>query len=174
MRSACRGGRAAAALIAGLALASPAAAGGTLEGRLVTLYVLTYDDRAAPILESRGRTVAVDEGVEFGLGPEFRTPGFDIVPVQIEIEPARIRFSYPEGGTGTFWPATFNGYVLRFETDCALFEAVGVNAEGTTLPMTPEDIFTDRGQLYINVAGRDYAPGATLTLDLTVADCPLS
>jgi hypothetical protein len=163
-----------AALAAAACPAGPAAAGGTLEGRVVTLHVLTYDDRDAPILESRGRTVVVDGGVAFGLGPEYRTPGFDIVPVEVEIGPARIRFSYPEGGTGTFWPATFNGYVLRFETDCALFDSVAVNAEGTTLPMGEGDIFAERGALFINVAGRGYAPGATLTIDLTVADCPLS
>ena len=157
-----------------IAAVGPAAAGGTLEGRLVTLYVLTYDDAEAPILESRGRTVVVDDGVEFGLGPEYRTPGFDIVPVEVQIDPARIRFAYPEGASGTFWPAAFNGYVLRFETDCALFEAVTVNVAETSLPMREGDVFTDRGQLHINVSGRDYGPGVTLTLDLKVADCPLS
>lgn len=161
-------------VLASVAPALPATAGGTLEGRLVTLYVLTYDDPAAPILESRGRTVKVDDGVEFGLGPEFRTPGFDIVPVEIAIDPARITFAYPQGGTGNFFPVTFNGYVLRFETECALFESVTIDTAATTMAIRPEDIFTDRGALYINVAGRDYGPATRLALDMVVSDCPLS
>ncbi|MFN4157291.1 MAG: hypothetical protein ACK4GO_02655 [Gemmobacter sp.] len=154
-------------------LTAPTGAG-TLEGRIVTLHVLTYDDPANPILEGRGRTVKVDSEVEFGLGPEYRTPGFDIVPVEIEIDPARITFAYPAVGTGAFFSAAFNGYVLRFETDCALFERVTIDPAATTMAVTEADIFTDRGQLFINVAGRSYGPDVTLALDLVVADCPLS
>jgi hypothetical protein len=162
-------------VILGAGLAATAAlAGGTLEGRIVTLYVLTHDDPANPILESRGRTVKVDDGVEFGLGPEYRTPGFDIVPVEIAIDPARIRFAYPAGGTGSFHDSAFNGYVLRFETECALFESVTVDEAATTMPIRPGDIFADRGALYINVAGRGYGPEVTLSLDIVVSDCPLS
>jgi hypothetical protein len=161
-------------VLAAMTTALPATAGGTLEGRIVTLYVLTYDDPAAPILESQGRTVKVDDGVEFGLGPEYRTPGFDIVPVEIAIDPARITFAYPQGGAGNFFPAAFNGYVLRFETECALFESVTIDAGATTMPIRPEDIRTDRGALYINVAGRDYGPGTQLALDMVVSDCPMS
>lgn len=178
MRAMATATRALAAFGTGAALllgpAVPAGAGGTLEGRLVTLYVLTYDDRAAPILESRGRTVVVDDGIEFGLGPEFRTPGFDIVPVEVRIDPARIVFAYPEGATGSFFDSAFNGYVLRFETDCALFQDVRVDTEVSTLPMKEGDIFTEKGELFINVAGRGYGPGVVLALDLDVADCPLS
>ncbi|MGQ0565818.1 MAG: hypothetical protein ACT4OK_12200 [Gemmobacter sp.] len=154
-------------------LATPVLAGGTLEGRVVTLNVLTYDDPAAPILESRGRTVTVGEGVEFGMGPEYRTPGFDVVPVQVQIGPARIEFSYGEGN-GQFWAAKFNGYVLRFVTECALFESVAIDEAATTMPVTMDDIRADVGALYINVQGRDYGPDVTLALDLVITDCPLS
>jgi len=153
--------------------ALPAFAGGTLEGRTVTLNVLTYDDPAAPILESRGRTVVVGEGIEFGMGPEFRTPGFDVVPVQVQIGPSRIEFSYGEV-PGEFWTAAFNGYVLRFETDCALFEAWRIDADATTMPVTEEDIRSEGGALYINVSGLEYGPEAMLAVDLSVTDCPLS
>lgn len=160
-------------LLALLALATPASAGGTLEGRIVTLNVLTYDNPAAPILESRGRTVTVGDGIEFGMGPEYRRPGFDVVPVQVQIRPTRIEFSY---GTarGNFWPASFNGYVLRFESGCALFESVAVDAAATTMPMADTDIRADVGALYINLAARDYGPEVTLALDLVITDCPLS
>ncbi len=162
-------------LLTALLAASPAFAGGTLEGRVVTLWVLTYDDPARPILESQGRTVMVDGGVEFGMGPEYRTPGFDVVPVEIEIGPDRIEFSYgEEAGRGNFWDAAFNGYVLEFRTDCALFTRVAVDREATTMPVTEADIHSERGRLYINVAGRDYGPEVHLALDLEVADCPLS
>ena len=33
--------------------------------------------------------------------------------------------------------SVFNGYVLRFETDCALFEGVSIDTAFTTMPLTP-------------------------------------
>lgn len=154
-------------------LAAPALAGGTLEGRTVTLNVLTYDDPAAPILESRGRTVTVGAGVEFGMGPEFRTPGFDVVPVQVQIAPDRIEFSYG-AERGRFWGAAFNGYVLRFETECVLFQGWTVDEVATTMGVTDSDIHAEGGALFINVSGRDYGPEALLAVDLQVGECPIS
>ncbi len=153
------------------ACAAPVAAG-TLEGRLVTFTVETWDDRAAPYLAARGRTVMVGQGVEFGLEPEGLTAGLDVVPVTVEIGPKRIELSYPDAGVGQFFDATFNGYVLRFETDCALFEAVAIDKAATTLPVT--EVWAETGALYVNVSGFDYGPEAVLALDLEVADCPLS
>lgn len=151
-------------------LAAPAAAG-TLEGRLVTFTVETWDDQAVPLLVARGRTVTVGEGTEFGLGPEGFTGGLDVVPVAVEIGPTRIELSYPKG-IGRFYEAKFNGYVLRFETDCALFDRVAVDPAGTTMKVT--DIWAETGALYINVSGLGYGPTATLALDVEVADCPIS
>lgn len=77
-----------------LALAAPVGAG-TLEGRLVTFTVETWDLRESPLLVARGRTVTVGQGVEFALGPEGFTGGLDVVPVNVEIGPTRIELSYP-------------------------------------------------------------------------------
>lgn len=159
-------------LLALILTALPALAGGTLEGRIVTLNVETWDDRAQPILISVGRTVQVGAGVEFGMGPEYRTPGFDVVPVQVEILPDRIEFSYG-AGEGQFWPATFNGYVLRFAVDCALIAGAKVDAAATTMAVTDADITTDGQALFVNVAGRAYGPEARLAVDLAVTDCLL-
>ncbi len=144
---------------------------GTLEGRLVTFTVETWDDRAAPLFVARGRTVTVGQGTEFGLGPEGFTGGLDVVPVAVEIGPTRIELTYPKG-IGRFYEAKFNGYVLRFETDCALFDKVAVDPAGTTMQVT--DVWAETGALYINVSGLGYGPKATLALDVEVADCPLS
>jgi hypothetical protein len=152
------------------ALAAPVSAG-TLEGRLVTFTVETWDDRERPLLQARGRTVIVGDGVEFGLEPEGLTGGLDVVPVTVEIGPSRIELSYPRG-IGRFHVSKFNGYVLRFETDCALFENVAIDLSGTTMKMT--EIWAETGALFINVSGLGYGPEATLALDLAVADCPLS
>jgi hypothetical protein len=151
-------------------LADPALAG-TLEGRLVTFTVETWDQRDQPYLAARGRTVMVGDGVEFGLGPEGFTGGLDVVPVSVEIGPTRIELSYPVG-PGQFYAAKFNGYVLRFETECALFEGVTIDRAASTLPVT--EIWAETGALYINVSGLDYGPEATLALDVKVADCPMS
>lgn len=153
-------------------LAWPAAAG-TLEGRLVTFTVMTWDDPAHPFLQARGRTVEVGEGIEFGLEPEGLTGGLDVVPVTVEIGPQRVELTYPKG-MGRFYAAGFNGYVLRFETDCALFAGWKVDRAFTTMPVTDADIFTDKGALYINVSDRGYGPDARLAVDLDVTDCPLS
>lgn len=158
------------ALALALALTAPAQAG-TLEGRLVTFSVETWDDRAAPLLVAKGRTVMVGQGVEFGLGPQGFTGGLDVVPVNVEILPQRIELSYPRG-IGRFYEARFNGYVLRFETDCALFEAVAIDPAGTTMKV--KEVWAETGALYINVSGLGYGPEARLALDVEVGDCPLS
>lgn len=149
-----------------------AGAGGTLEGRIVTLNVETWDEPGQIIFESVGRTVKVGHGIEFGMGPEFRTPGFDVVPVQVEIKPQRIEFTYGQD-RGTFWDTAFNGYVLRFVAECALIEGFAIDHAFTTIPVTADDIRQDGGAFYINVAGRDYGPDARLALDVTVSDCLL-
>jgi hypothetical protein len=161
--------RALAAVVAAVA-AGPTGAG-TLEGRLVTFVVETWDDRETPLLIARGRTVTVGQGVEFGLEPEGLTGGLDVVPVDVEIGPTRIELSYPQG-IGRFYEARFNGYVLRFETECALFENVAIDPAATTMKVT--DVWAETGALYINVSGLGYGPEARLVLDLDVADCPLS
>ncbi len=163
-------------MIRGLALAllaNPAAAG-TLEGRLVTFTVMTWDAPAQPVLQARGRTVTVGAVVEFGLEPEGLTGGLEIVPAQVQIGPTRVEVTYPAAGQGWFYDAGFNGYVLRFETDCALFAGWKVDPAFTTMAVTDADIFTDRGALYINVSGLAYGPTARLAVDLDVTDCPLS
>lgn len=162
--------RAGVALVLAAALAAPVDAG-TLDGRLVTFTVETWDDREAPLLVARGRTVTVGAGTEFGLGPEGFTAGLDVVPVDVEIGPTRIELSYPKG-IGRFYEAKFNGYVLRFETDCALFDKVSIDPSGTT--MQGVEVWAETGALYVNVSGLGYGPASTLALDLEVADCPMS
>lgn len=159
--------RAAALLI----LSAAPVSAGTLEGRLVTFSVETWDQRDQPYLEARGRTVMVGQGVEFGLDRQGFTGGLDVVPVTVEIGPTRIELSYPKG-IGRFYEAKFNGYVLRFETDCALFENVSIDPTATTMKVT--EVWAETGALYINVSGLGYGPASTLALDLEVADCPLS
>ncbi len=153
------------------ALLATRVAAGTLEGRLVTFTVETWDDRAAPLLVARGRTVAVGQGTEFGLGPEGFTGGLEVVPVAVEIGPNRIELSYPRG-IGRFYQARFNGYVLRFETECALFDKVAIDPVGTTMKVT--EVWAETGALFINVSGLGYGPDSRLALDIEVADCPLS
>ncbi|MBL9057168.1 MAG: hypothetical protein JNJ84_12945 [Rhodobacteraceae bacterium] len=159
-------------LLLALLTATPAP-GGTLEGRLVTMNVLTWDDPAAPLFESEGVTVKVGQGVEFGMGPEGHALGFDVVPVQVEITPGRIELSYPEA-QGNFWPAAFNGYVLQFKGDCLVFTEARIDRAETTMPIRPEAVYRSGNALYINVSGLDYGPKAKLALDLAVTDCPIS
>lgn len=160
-------------LLAALVLIAPVARAGTLEGRTVTFTVMTWDDPAQPYLQAKGRTVTVGEGVEFGLEPEGHLGGLDVVPVTVEIAPQRIELTYPRGA-GWFYEAQFNGYVLRFETECALFRGVRIDPEFTTMQISEADIFTEAGALYINTSGREYGADIRLGLDIDVGDCPIS
>ena len=145
----------------------------TLQGRLVTFNVLTYDDPAKPYLQAQGRTVQVGDGVEFGLEPEGIINGLAVVPVTVQISPRRIELEYRRG-EGLMFASVFNGYVLRFETDCALFEGVSIDSKFTNMPLLPDAIHTERGALYINMSGLAYAPGAQFALDIKIGDCALS
>ena len=155
-------------LSAGLAYAEP-----TLQGRLVTFNVLTYDDLAKPYLQAQGHTVQVGDGIEFGLEPEGIINGLEVVPVTVQISPRRIEVEYKRG-EGLMFSSVFNGYVLRFETDCALFEGVSIDTAFTTMPLTPAAIHTEGGALFINMSGLAYGPGKRFALDIAVGDCALS
>lgn len=145
----------------------------TLQGRLVTFNVLTYDDPAKPYLQAQGRTVQVGDGVEFGLEPEGIINGLQVVPVTVQISPRRIEVEFKRG-EGVMFVSAFNGYVLRFETDCALFEAVSIDTGFTNMPLTSAAIHTEKGALFINMSGLPYNPGKRFGLDITVGDCALS
>lgn len=156
-------------------LAAPAFGQGTLQGRMVTMNTLTYDDPSQPMLESRGATVMVGDGIEFGMGPEGARNGLDVVPVIIEIGPDRIEISYDQrAGAGQFWPALFNGYVLRFTTECALFTSARIDHDASTIPVQDTAIKITNDALYINVSGMTYWPTAKMAIDLSVTDCGLS
>jgi hypothetical protein len=157
-----------------LLLATPALADGTLEGRVVTFSVLTYDDPEMPIFVGRGQTVQVGRGVEFGLGPEGAQNGVDVAPVTVDIGPTRVEVRFDQGVGGQLLTARFNGYVLRFEADCALFKGVRIDPVVTNIPLLSDAITTETGTLYVNVAGLRYTRESRFALDIDVTDCPLS
>lgn len=157
-----------------LVLASPACAQGTLEGRVVTFSVLTYDDPDRPIFVGQGQTVQVGQGVEFGLQTEGAQNGVDVAPVSVDIGPTRVEVRFDQGIGGQLLTARFNGYVLRFEGDCALFAGVRIDGPNTTIPLAPDDITTDRGALFINVSGLLFDNQSRFALEVEVADCPVS
>ncbi len=156
-----------------LLLATPAYADATLRDRIVTFSVLSYDDPAKPIFKGAGQTVTVGDGVEFGLNPGGPQNGVDVAPVRVDIGPQRIEVQFRQP-MGRLLAATFNGYVLEFATDCALFDAAHVDVAATTLPITDDDIAVHGGTLYINVQGLPFTSRSRFAIDLTVADCPLS
>lgn len=152
----------------GLAHADP-----TLRGRVVTFSVLAYDDPAHPMYQGKGLTVQVGDGVEFGLGQEGPQNGIDVAPVRVDIGPSRIEVSALAPETWLL-SAAFNGYVLAFETECALFEQAAVDRDFSTLQLAPDAISTKGGKLFINVEGLHYTAESRFAIDLQVADCPLS
>jgi hypothetical protein len=157
-----------------LLMAGPAMAEGTLQGRLVNFSVLVYDDPAQPIFVGQGQTVQVGQGVEFGLDREGAQNGVDVVPVAVDIGPTRIEVEFLPGLEGDLLTAKFNGYVLQFASDCALFEKVGIDRDFTTMAMADADIRAEVSTLFINMSGKTFVPGQRFGLDVAVGDCPLS
>jgi hypothetical protein len=160
-------------VLALLALTTPVFAEGSLENRVVTFRVLTYDQAANPLFAGQGETVTVGAGVEFGLQPEGAQNGLDVAPARVDIGPQRIEVQL-QAGYGQFAEAAFNGYELAFATDCALFEDVAIDLQATTIPLSPDDVWAEGGAIYVNVGGLRYTPDTRFVLNLTVADCPLS
>jgi hypothetical protein len=156
-----------------LLLATPALADSTLRDRIVTFSVLTYDDPLKPLFEGAGETVTVGDGVEFGLGPTGAQNGLDVAPMRVDISPQRIEVQFTQP-MGLLLDATFNGYVLAFATDCALFDDAHVDVAATNMAITDDNIAVHGGTLYINVAGLPFTNQSRFAIDLAVADCPLS
>jgi hypothetical protein len=162
------------ALTLALLLAGPAFSQGTLEGRVVTFSVLAYDDPDAPIFVGHGATVQVGQGVEFGLRPEGAQNGVDVAPVTVDISPTRVEVRFDQGIGGKLLTAAFNGYVLRFAGDCALFESVRIDKAATNIPLPAQALRTEKGTLFVNVSGLEYTRDSHFALDIDVTDCPLS
>jgi hypothetical protein len=156
-----------------LLLAGAAHAEGTLRDRIVTFSVLAYDDPLQPIFEGAGQTVAVGDGIEFGIKPGGLQNGVDVAAVQVDIGPARVEVRFREP-PGYLLQAEFNGYVLAFVTDCALFEDVQLDTAFTNMDIAAADVTVQGGTLYVNVAGLLFTGTSRFAIDLTVADCPLS
>jgi hypothetical protein len=164
-----------AAFAALLALSAPVFAEDTLIGRSVTFNVLAYDDPKRPLFRGRGRTMTVSEAaVEFGIGPEGVQNGLDVVPVAVNIGERRIEVDFWPSGEGQAAIAKFNGYVLDFSTNCALFINAALDEDFTTLPLKPDAVTFDRGVLYINVSGLFFSSESRLAVDFELGDCPIS
>ncbi len=161
-------------LLALLALTGAANAETSLQGRTVTFSVLTYDDPAKPLFVGQGETVVVGDGVEFGLLAEGSQNGLDVQPVLVDIGPSRIEVAYSLTPRGQLFRAAFNGYVLRFETECALFADAAIDRAFTNIALADDAVSVKGGTLMINVAALSYTPESRFAIDLGVADCPLS
>lgn len=155
-------------------IAGPAGAQGGLVDRVVTFSTLTYDVPEKPLYVGKGRTVLVGDGVEFGLEPEGVQNGLDVVPVMVNIGATRVEVDFSFTPPGHFVTSTFNGYLLSFETECALFLGARVDPAATNLPLAADAVSYDRTEVRINVSGLAFDRSSRIAVDLEVADCPLS
>jgi len=162
------------ALALALILAGTTAGADGLMDRNVTFGTLAYEERDAPIFVGIRHPAQVSEAIEYGLGPEGMQNGWDIVPAIVDIRARQIVITYPDILPGTFPEVEFNGYVLDFLTDCVLFEGAGQNLDLSTQALSEGAIFTEIGQLYIDMSGISYGPDTFIVIDVEVADCPLS
>lgn len=161
-------------LAAGVMLAAQSAHAGGLMDRTVTFGALAYDDPATPIYVGERHPAVVSDRIEYGLGPEGRQNGWDIVPAIVDIRDQQIIVTYPDTVGGTFPEPEFNGYVLDFLTDCVLFNGAGQDLENSTITLDDDAIFVEGSKLYVDLAGQEYGPQTFIVVNVDVADCPLS
>ncbi|SMY06799.1 hypothetical protein [Flavimaricola marinus] len=159
--------------LSGLLWAGAAAAEQGLMGRSVVFSVETWDDPAAPFLQSSAYRAVVGPGPEFGLAPETNGDLY-VVPVLIDIGDDRIDISFKNIPPGTFYEAAFNGYILTFETDCVLFESAILDIKATTLPIGKDAVEVTPQAVRVNVSGLGHDQDSTIGVRLDVQDCPLS
>ena len=144
----------------------------TLMGAEMLVQVVTYDDPAAPFLESRIYSAVIGPGAEFGLAREGH-PFIDIVPVSIDISDTGVRFSYAvTEAKGGFTPAAFNGYILTIAPCAAMAEPQLVAA--TDIALSQDRIHAEDNQLFINVAGLSYQPSTQFDIAFETQACPVS
>lgn len=156
-----------------LALLPAAAAADGLTGRTVIFNAAAWDDPAAPYLVGSDYGGVVGDGPEFGMLREVQG-NLGVVPVLIDVGPGRIDFSYPGVEPGAFAEAAFNGYTLRFPTECVLIAGAAVDPAATTLPIDDSALIVTPQSLSLNVAGLDFGPDTRIGVTLEVLDCPLS
>lgn len=157
-----------------LIAAMPAHADDTgLMGRKVIFNVSTYDDPATPYLTSRDYIGVVADGPEFGMQREGLI-GIDVVPVLIDVSANRVVFSYETAEPSAFAIAKFNGYILRFPTECVLITDAAIDLDDTTLPLKSNALTITAQSLSLNVSGLGFDQQDRIALTLKVRDCPLS
>ena len=146
---------------------------GGLSGRTVIFNVLTYDDPDAPVFVGPDYAAKVTAGPEFGMIREGYD-GMAVVPVLVDFADTRLDLTYAQTEPGSFTAARFNGYVLRFPTDCVLIGSAAIDPAATTLPLTNADLILTGQSLSINVQGRRHDRNSRIGVKLSVMDCPVS
>ena len=146
---------------------------GSLTGREVLFSILTLDNPKTPLFTSSDYGAVVGPGPEFGMVREGTAFGLSSVPVLVDLGANRLDLSYPGELPGQFMQARFNGYVLRFPTDCVLITGAAIDATATTLPLTNEDLIVSPQTLEINVAGQEYDATTRIGVLIDVMDCPI-
>jgi hypothetical protein len=150
-----------------------AAAQDGLTGRTIVFNVLTFDDPLSPLFTGPDYIAKVTQGPEFGMIRQG-TDGLDVVPVLIDLSDSRIDLSYAQNDPGQFAHAKFNGYVLRFPTDCVLIGGAAIDPKTTTLPLTDANLILTPQSLSLNVAGLPFDQTSRIGIIVEVMDCPVS
>lgn len=102
----------------------------------------------------------VEPAVEFELGPGAtgRT-----VRVAIDVADGSVVFDYSQAGTGSFATSSFNGYILKLDTDGLTWESVAIDPD-TTLQLSPDRVSFDEKNIRINVSGLSYSSSSRIVL----------
>jgi len=112
-------------------------------------------------------SAVVGDGVEFSDPYPEQSP--QLVEGSIDISATSIVYQIdPSTSFSSFTSGSFNGYVLTdlLDTLPAIAD-VSINAAGTTLGVEASDITFTEDQIRANVEGLPFAPGDTLTLDVS-------
>lgn len=146
---------------------------GSLTGREVLFSILTLDNPKEPLFTSTDYGAVVGPGPEFGMVREGTAFGLSSVPVLVDLGTNRLDLSYPGEAPGRFMAARFNGYVLRFPTDCVLITGAAIDPDATTLPLTNDNLIVSPQSLEINVSAHEYDETTRIGVLIDVRDCPI-
>jgi len=145
----------------------------TLTGRSVEFSVQTYNDPQNPFFAGRVHKAIVSEGIEFGLGREGAQNNMDVVPILVDIDENSIEISFSISDPGILASARFNGYIIKFPTDCALLRGARIDQDNTNVEIDNKRISNDATTVMVNVSGLRNDRTSRIAVDLDVRDCPL-
>ena len=113
----------------------------------------------------------VNENIE--LSPRGTNGNVFVVPIEIDLTNNTIFFDYSVGGSGWFYSGIFNGYIFT-DKNHTMNDIINVTIDPdyNTLGVTPDRVWFNKDQIFVNVESLYYNSLYTLKLNVEFSDTP--